>query len=147
MKIKLTIQVNSSIEKVFQVFTDLEQLTQYIPTIKSVELLKGKAIMQIGTRWRETRKLFGQVATEEMEVKQLVRNKLCEIVADSHGTRYRTVYQFVGNAEGTLVELEFEAVPYGRAAKVFAWLGFLFKKATAKALQQDLQYLKLAAEK
>lgn len=147
MQIKGEIDVNAPVEKVFTVFSDLNKATGNISSIKNIEVIKGSPMMEIGTRWRETRVMFGQEATEEMEVSKFEKNKMYEVVAESSGAKYRTVFSFTSNGDKTHVEMLFEGIPVSFAAKLMSPLGYLFKGATQRALQQDLIDLKAAAER
>ncbi len=53
--------------RVFAALTDLEGAAAWMPGFVRIERVSGPAFGP-GTRWRETRKLFGKEATEEFEV-------------------------------------------------------------------------------
>ena len=64
--------ISASPERVFALFTDLAHAPDNIRAIKKLELLTPGP-MCMGTRFRETRVMFGKEATEEMEVIERTR--------------------------------------------------------------------------
>ncbi len=146
MRISEEISVDAPIERVFAVFTDLEAATENIAGVREVEVLQGPSRLAIGTRWRETRVLFGKQATEEMWVTALDENRRYVVEAESHGTKYRTEYTFEPSEGATRVAMTFEGRPVSLGAKLMSWLGFLFQGAVRKALRQDLLDLKAVCE-
>lgn len=146
MKITESVTIQAPIETVFDVFTDLELVQHRIKGIKQIEILNGPAQMTVGTKWRETREFYGKEATEEMWVSELNKNTSYVVEADSRGTKYTSIYTFETKQEGVLVTLEFIGKPHTLGAKLMSVIGVLFNGTFAKALRQDLQDLKLAAE-
>ncbi|HEX7259689.1 MAG TPA: SRPBCC family protein [Candidatus Saccharimonadia bacterium] len=147
MKIADSIHIDAPIEKVFGVFTDLESASARIKAITKLEIIDGPSSMQVGTKWRETRTLFGKEATEVMWVTELVQNANYAVEAESHGTKYHSKYFFKQNGGATDVEMVFEAEPVSTSARLMSFMGFLFAGATKKALHKDLEDLKAVCEK
>lgn len=147
MQIHDSIVIHSPISKVFQVFADLGSAENSLSAVSKIEILHGGSSMQIGSRWRETRTMFGQTATEEMEVSKFEQNKMYEVVAESSGAIYRTVFEFadLGNDQ-TEVKMMFEGIPTTFMGKLLTPIGYLFLGATKKALHQDLEDLKKVSE-
>lgn len=147
MQIHDSIVINAPIAKVFQVFADLGSAETSISAITKIEILNGGPTMQVGTRWHETRVMFGQSATEEMEISRIEQNRMYEVVAESHGAKYRTVFEFKSLGENqTEASMMFEGIPTTFMGKLMAPLGYIFLGATKKALHQDLEDLKKVCE-
>lgn len=146
MKIIDSISINAPVEKVFNVFTDLNRAEERVSGITNIEVLEGPAKLKKGTKWRETRILFGKEATETMWVTDLIKNQSYIVEADSHGTKYTSSYTFTQSDSGTDVKMTFEGTPYSLSARLLSIFGLLFKGATKKALHKDLADLKSAAE-
>lgn len=146
MKITDSITIKAPLDKVFNVFTDLEKATERVKSISKLEVLEGPGLLQVGTKWRETRTMFGKEATEEMWVTALEPNASYEVAAESQGTKYLSRYQFTQNGEATEVSLVFEGMPLTASAKLMNALGFLFAGAAKKALHKDLEDLKAVCE-
>lgn len=134
---------------VWRVLTALDEAPTTLRGVKAVERLDGTGY-EVGTRWRETRVMFGQSATEEMQVAEVDPERRTVVVSESRGARYRTVFDLTPSAGGTDLSVEFsgESGPLGAFAQlamtVFAPLA---KRATRKALEQDLADIAAAAER
>lgn len=149
MQITASVTINAPVEKVFQVFCDLDHAAENISGITKIELLEGPGQMQVGTKWRETRVMMGKEATEEMWVSELTPNHMYVVKAESNGTKYETTFTFTFTPidGGTKVDMLFSGEATTFAGKLFSLVGFLFKGAAQKALQQDLEDLKAVAER
>lgn len=85
--VEITTTIAAPLARVFALFTDLEHAAQNIAAIQSLELLTPGP-MRKGTRFRETRVMFGKQATEEMEVVDFVPGRSYSVAAESCGARY-----------------------------------------------------------
>lgn len=146
MKITSSVTIKADVSKVFGVFTDLSQAADRISDIISLEVLKGPEKMAVGTKWKETRVVFGKEATETMWVSELTKDKSYAVDAESHGTKYHSVFSFKKQDGGTKVVWVFSGKPQTLAAKLMSIIGFLFMGSMKKMLQKDLQDLKKACE-
>ena len=145
MDVHVSKHINAPIATVFDVFSDIEKIQDRIEGITQVEILSD--IKQgVGTHWRETRVMFGKEATEEMEISQLESNRSYDVIASSHGMDYHSVYTFTEKDGGTLVEMTFSGTPISMMAKLMTPIGYLFKNATKKALEADMDDLKIVCE-
>lgn len=146
-KFKLTRRIERPRSEVFRLFTDFDEMPGLIDKITSIEMLTegppGK-----GTRFRETRKMFGKQATEEMEITDFQAEETYTCEADSHGMHYRSVYQFEPVGHATDVNCTFEARPVSLAARIFLPLtAWLTMGTTKKIFARDIEDLKEAAER
>lgn len=146
MIINDSIHIDASIEHVFDIFSDLSKAADRINGITSIEMVQGPAQMIVGTRWRETRVMFGKEVTEEMWVTEITPNERYVVVAELGSTHYRSVYTFLPENNGTRVDTTFEGKAQSLGAKLMMPLGFLFAGATKKAMHQDLEDLKVVCE-
>lgn len=137
--------IAASPECVFEVATDLASLPETMSGIASVEVLSDGPFGE-GTRWRETRILYGRQATEEMWVTGFDPPRSYVVEAESHGAHYRTEITFVPEGDGTRATFVFGARPLSLVARLFSVLGGLMLKSVRKALEQDLEDLKRVAE-
>ena len=132
-------------ERVFAAATDLASLPETMSGIDSVEVLSDGPFGE-GTRWRETRTLYGRQATEEMWVTGFDPPRSYMVEAASHGARYRTEITFVPEGDGTRVTFTFAARPVSLVARLFSVFGGLMLKSVRTALEADLEDLKRVAE-
>jgi uncharacterized protein YndB with AHSA1/START domain len=133
-------------EKVFRFATDFANAAQYIPSIVRTELLTEGPV-GVGTRFKETRKMMGREATEQMEVMEFEHLKRYVLGAESHGCRFRSEFRFRPIEGGTEVELDFQGEPLTAAAKLMAVVFKPMISAAAKECQKDLEHLKAAIER
>ena len=147
--ISVSREINASPDRVFEVFADLHKAPERVKGIKSLEVLTDGPISN-GTRFRETRVMFGKEATEEMEFTAFEPGRRYVVSADSHGSKYRTEYTF-DSVEGgagaqTRVTLHFEATPYSFLAKMMTPMAKMMTKSVAKLCLQDMDDLKAHIE-
>lgn len=140
-------RITASKERVWRGLTDLASMPVVLSGVDSVEVLSDGPFA-VGTRWRETRRMFGKQATEEMWVTACTAPERYVVEAESHNTHY--VSEFTLRAESpevTIVCMTFSARPPGGIggllAKVFGPLG---AKAVAKAIAQDLKDVATSVE-
>jgi len=132
-------------ERVFAAATDFPNCADYIEGIQRVEMLTDGPVGK-GTRFRETRKLFGKEATEEMEIVEYDPPRSYVLGAESHGSRYRTELRFEPEGEGTKVTMDFQATPLSGFAKVMTVLAKPMMKSMAKMCAKDLKDIKQHVE-
>ena len=147
INVKISVQspVNASAQALFSVVTDLENCARIVSGITDCEVLTDGPVGE-GTRWRETRVMFGREATEEMEITAFDPPRSYEVSADSHGTRYVTTITVSDNGDTSILEYSFTGTPHSFVAKLMTPLGWFMKGATRKALEQHVADLKKAAE-
>ena len=104
--ITVSTHVAAPVERVFEVFTELDKAAERIPDIVGLEIL-SEGPFGLGTRWRETRVMFKKEATEEMWVTAFDPPKSYSVEAESHGMRYSTLFSFAPDGDGTAVSWDF----------------------------------------
>ncbi len=132
-------------ERVFAVSSDIPRWAEVVPAIQRIEMLTDGPV-GVGTRFRETRLMFGREETETMEVLEFEAPRRYVLGAESHGSRYRTEFRFEPAGEGTRLVFDFTGVPLTVAAKV---MGFLMKpmlKKMGELCAADLEALKAHVE-
>lgn len=141
--------IPASPANVWHTLTDLDQISEMLEGVTSVEVLTNGAY-GIGTRWRETRKMMGMEGTEEMEVVDNDPLSRTVVEAVSGSTTYRTVFALESNAAQTVTTLTMDfsaASPEAQGFKkvVASTLGKLGMKVTAKAMTKDLEDIAAAS--
>lgn len=146
MKIACSEHVDAPVERVFAVASDIERAPEVISAITKMDMLTPGPV-GVGTRFRETRIMFGKEATEVMEFTVFDPPRSYTLVADSHGCHYMSTFRFTPEAGGTRVDFEFTGDAHSFGAKVMsAVMGPLMKGTMRKMLAKDLRELKHAAE-
>ncbi|MGB0951621.1 MAG: SRPBCC family protein [Planctomycetota bacterium] len=133
-------------DAVFEVYTDLEKAVDRIPEIVALELLTDGPV-GVGTRWRETRLMFKKEAVEEMEITSFDRPSQYVVEANSHGSLYRTVFDFVEEDGGTRVFWTFHTTAQSFGAKIMAPIfKLLMSGMMRKLMQKELETLGAVCE-
>ncbi|MGX1886034.1 SRPBCC family protein [Streptomyces sp. NPDC055287] len=144
-------RVQAGADRVWHALTDLENMPGVLSGVDKVEILEHPptGTFGVGTRWRETRRMLGKEATEEMRVTASEPPVRYVVEADSHGAHY--VSEFELRPEGpdaTTVRMTFLAVPpSGAAGLLVKILGGLGARAVSKAIAKDLADVAAAVEK
>ena len=132
-------------ERVFAVASDFANSPRRIRGILRSEVLTAGPLA-VGTRFRETRKMFGKEASEEMTVAELEPPRRYVLVAESHGSRYRSELRFEPQGAGTEVVMTFRGEPLTFFAKVMSVVMKPMMKSIGKLCAQDLADLKRSIE-
>jgi carbon monoxide dehydrogenase subunit G len=85
----LTQHIQAPPEKVWSVITDIPGSAATLSGVESVQLLTNGAYNE-GTRWKETRKMFGRAETVEMWVAEAEPNRSTTVKAVQGGADYTT---------------------------------------------------------
>lgn len=146
MKIACSEHVNAPVERVFAVASDPRHAADVISAITKMEVLTEGPV-GVGTRFRETRVMFGKEATEQMEFTAFDPPWSYTLVADSHGCHYTSTFRFRPEGAGTRVDFEFSGDAHSFGARVMsALMGPLMKGTMRKMLAKDLGELKRYVE-
>ncbi|MGW1978897.1 SRPBCC family protein [Streptomyces sp. NPDC001889] len=126
-------------ERVWRVLTDLAGAPAVLSGVEAVEVLSDGPF-GVGTRWRETRRMLGKEATEEMWVTASDPPRGYTVEAASRGAAHRSRFTLRPAGPGaTDVRMSFTAVPPGGAAglpaRVFGALG---ARLVSRAVARDL---------
>jgi carbon monoxide dehydrogenase subunit G len=144
--VTVTIDVAAPAERVWATVTDIGNAASNIPAIKKIEFL-GETRHGLGTRWRETRVMFGRDATEDLEISEWRPPDEYVVTAHSHGCDYRSVIRIRPAGDGARLEFVFCATARTLFARIMATLMLpLMGKAIRKALADDLAALKRRCE-
>ncbi|MEX0171662.1 SRPBCC family protein [Streptomyces sp. LMG1-1-1.1] len=141
-------RVAASPGRVWEAITDLRDLPRVLSGVERVEVLT-EGVFGVGTRWRETRRMLGKEATEEMTVTECEAPDRYVTVAESHGMHYVSALSLTSDGGGgTTLRMAFSARPAqgrtpGLVARLLARFG---AKAVAKALAKDLSDIANAVE-
>lgn len=138
--------VHASHQKVYASLIDLDSAERWMQGLVRIERLDGGPIQE-GSKWKETRKMFGTEATEHFEVVEL--NEPYKIVLRCDGTKGTTgkgefvfTYILTSMDEITEVTLNGEINGLTGMARLFGkMMAGTFKKACAKDLDALIKYL------
>lgn len=147
MEVKTQIKIDAPKEKVWQVISDIENAVNNIEAIEEIEILEKPENGLIGLKWREVRTMFGKKATEVMWITHSEENHFYQTRAESHGSVYVSRVSVEDHDGSTLLTMGFKGEAQTFMAKLMSGLlGSMFKNATIKALNKDLEDIKTLAE-
>lgn len=147
MSVEVALTVDAPRQHVWHTVSDIEHAASTISAIEKIEVLERPSDGLLGLKWRETRRLFGKTATETMWVTEVDDCSYYATEARSHGSIYRTKIHLADRDGGTRMSITFGAEAQTLGARVMSIVfGFLMNRSIKKALLQDLQDLKQAAE-
>lgn len=147
--VSTTTRINAPRERVFELFTDLRCAPQRVKAIDKIDVLTEGPIGK-GTRFAETRTMFGRSHTETMEITGWNPPHSYTVSAESCGSRYLTHFTFRADAGAsggaTIVEVTFTATPIRFMAKLMSFMLVLMKNTCRKMFEKDMADLKAVAE-
>ncbi|MGH7674344.1 MAG: SRPBCC family protein [Gemmatimonadales bacterium] len=133
--------------RVFAATTDFDAMRNWMPGFVGVDKLTAGPFSK-GTKFRETRKMFGREATEHFEVTGYEAGKQVEFFVDgtkgsSRRGEYRFRYAFTPSAKGTTVTINGEISGMGKVGELIGRLlmGPVMKKAVGKDLAALRKYV------
>lgn len=145
-KLVVSTLVAAPADPVFAVYTDLEKAVDRIEEIVALEILTEGPV-GLGTRWSETRLMFKKEAVEEMEITSFEPPRCYVVEANSHGSLYRSVFDFEEEEGGTRVTWTFHTTAQSFGAKIMAPIfSLLMGGMMRKLMQKDLDALGAVCE-
>lgn len=144
--VKVSSQIAAPVERVFQMFTDIEHAVEHVSGIKDIETLTmGR--FSLGTRWQETREVLGRLDDAEMEVTAFELNRTYTISHHKAGVRIDAEFTFEPVAGGTKVSIEFGLGHQGLPPGLLSPLEWATAGKVRDVLAHDLTDLKESIEK
>ena len=139
-------QVDAPVERVFEVFTDLDQSAERVSNIQKIEVLTAGGF-KLGTRWMETREVMGQLDSAEMKVTAFERNRTYTITHHKAATRVDTVFTFEPYEDSTKVRIELAIESHGLPPGLIAPFTWASTGKVRDVIGRDLADLKESMEK
>jgi carbon monoxide dehydrogenase subunit G len=134
-------QIAAPVERVFQIFSDVEHGAEHVSGIKKIEMLTPGPV-GLGARWRETREMLGTADSAEMEITSFERNRTYTLTHHKGGVRIDTKFLFEPSGEGTKVSVEFELDSAGLPPGLLAPINWAIAAKVRGVLGKDLADLK-----
>jgi len=136
-RITVDTEIAAPIERVFEVFTDLEQHSTRTANIHKIEVLTVGPF-KLGARWIETREVLGQQDSAEMEVTAFERNRSYTITHHKAGARIDAVFTFTPVGDHTNVRVEFGLDSHGLPPGILAPVRWAIASKVRDVIGQDL---------
>ncbi|MCT7353265.1 SRPBCC family protein [Streptomyces sp. 15-116A] len=134
-------------DRVWDALTDLQGMERVLKGVTKVEVLT-EGPFDVGTRWRETRRMFGKEATEEMWVTACTPAERYVVEAESHGMHYVSEWDLRADGPAaTTVRMTFTGEPTGRQGLLARLLAGLGRGAVRKTIAKDLDDVATSVER
>lgn len=144
--VMVSADLEAPIRRVFDLFTDLEHAAEHVSGIKQIELLTPGRF-GLGTRWRETREVFGHLDTVEMEVIAFERDRTYTLSHYKARVRVEIVFSFEPHDAGTRVTITFALDAAGMPPGFMTPLNWAVAGKVRHVLNHDLADLKQCLER
>ncbi|QDT39023.1 SRPBCC family protein [Stratiformator vulcanicus] len=145
MKFTLDRFVNAPADVTFETFSDFENSPEYIEAIERLEMLTDQPV-GVGTKFRETRTMFGKEATEEFEVIEFDRPRRYVLRSYSCGAEYLCEFEFAEDGGGSRATSTVSTQAQTFFAKLFSPIGVLMSGTMKRLIAKDLADGAAAAE-
>lgn len=138
--------ISAPVDRVFAQLMDLEHWPETISAITKIEKLTEGPVGS-GTRFKETRVMFGKEHAETMTFENVTPNRGYTLTASSCGMRYATTHTLTPEAGGTKLRLEMQTTPLTLGAKILSpVMGAMLKGTMKKMIARDFDDLARACE-
>jgi hypothetical protein len=138
--------IHAPVETVFARASDVHRWADQVQAIESIEVLTEGPVGN-GTRFEETRTIFGKRASEVMTFAEFDPPRGYELLASSHGSDYVTRHAFEPVDGGTRLTLHFSATPRSLGARLMTPMFVLMRGSLRKMLARDLDDLARVCER
>ena len=143
MELSVFVEIDKSIEDVWNAIIDFENCSNYINSIVDIKIIENPKDTLIGFKWKETRVMFGKEATETMWITDYVENNYYQTRAESHGSIYISRLSLERVGENTKLTMSFTTEAQTFFVKILSvFMGFMIKGSMKKALLKDLNDIK-----
>lgn len=144
MRIEASCRIKAPKSKCFEVFSDLKNLPNIVTAIKQIEILTDGDIGK-GTKFKETRVMFGSESSEVMEIVAFEPPNYLREEAHSNGLHYISEWTFSEDNGETLVGVSLTIVAKSFTGNFMKLLFFFLKGTMKKAFLTDMEEIKKAA--
>lgn len=136
---------SAPVEVLWDLATNLPAHPEVMPGIDRVEVLTSGAF-GVGTRWRETRTMFGKSASEEMQITAVEMGRSYTAEAHSSGMHYVTTWEFTSDGDGSEIVMTFSGEPTSRLSRIASVVIGAMTSSVEKTMRADMADLARAAE-
>ncbi len=140
-KYSTEIKVNKPLSETFQMFSDQENISQWIPEITKIETIEEKPGL-VGSEYRITMDNEGQVMTMKEKVLAYVEDKKVTFYFDAESVLKTDDYTFTSDGSSTTIKLDvsFQAETYILSC-MFPYFKGTFKGLDEKYLGNFKNYI------
>ncbi|MCG3135159.1 MAG: hypothetical protein HMLKMBBP_02665 [Planctomycetes bacterium] len=130
----------------FAALADVPNFAKHVSGVVGVEMLTAPPV-RVGTRFRETRVVFGKPHAEVLEVTELSPDRAFSLRCDSCGVRWDTRFTVEPAASGARLSMTMEGRCITVAARLMSPVAALMRGSMVKMISKDLDELKASVER
>lgn len=147
MEVSVAARVRRPRHEVFSAFCELQRVPERLTAVDRVETVTPGPF-DVGTRWRETRRLLRRRFTGERWVTGFDPDRSFRVEGELNGTHHVSRIDFEDDGDGaTRVELTFRSVPVTRGGRLLEHADALLVPTVRRVLERDLQEMRAALER
>src|SRR5262247_289949 len=120
MLVEVQVTINGSKAAIWAAITNIEKASEVISGIENIEVLEKPANGLVGLRWRETRMLFGRLATVEKWITDAGENEFYKTRAESDGSVFTSTTSLSESNGGITLTSSHESRPDGVVARLLS---------------------------
>lgn len=148
MIVEAEVSIGATPAAVWAVMTDFQNAAAVLGGVEKIELLERPARGLVGLKWRETRLFFGKPADVEKWITEAVDGEYYRTRAETPEGVYVSTMRVTPDAAGCRLSSAHATEAQGAGRRfMLGVMGFLFRGVMRKALLQDLNDIKAAAER
>jgi len=149
MLVEAQVSINAPRAAVWAVMADIANAAQTCSGIEKIEILEKPAQGLVGLKWRETRILFDKPASADKWITEAVESEFYKTKAEDGGFQFvSTLRLSEGPGGGVMLTSIHDSLPQTFMARIMSIpMRLFFKGVARKALVQDLNDIKAAAER
>ncbi|TGL97413.1 SRPBCC family protein [Leptospira barantonii] len=147
MIVKAQVTINAPINTAWAVITNIGNMAEIVSGIQRIEIVERPTYGLIGLKWRESRILFGELATVAKWITEVEENAAYTTRAEDSGFVFLATNRISIGKDGVILTSIHETLPQTFAARLKALPLIFFKSAIKKAILQDLNDIKSVAER
>ena len=140
------VEIAAPVTILFAVVTDIAGLPDVVRAIEATEIIAGTP-PEPGSRYRETRRMMGHLAHEDLTVERCEPPQRFVVTAASYGTRYRTTWAMRPGKAGSVLAYRLESAPQTLKARLLAFATRGMRRHLVPIIQADLADVKAEAER
>lgn len=133
---EITRIVDASVQRVFDVFTDIDNMGNYCKDIVKIEHLTAGPIAA-GTKFKETRQVFGRESTETLTVEEFDPPDHWAISGEFGGMVFMTRFDLQPEGDGTRLIVRTTVKPTNPLAWIMSLFSPLFMGSMKKAMKRE----------
>ena len=147
MQVEAQVTIRGSKEAVWSAIADIRNASDIIRGIENIDILEEPSQGLVGLKWKETRLYFGKPSAIDKWIIEATPYEFYKTRAEMEDYIFITTLRMEETSEGIILTSTHETQPQGWFARLKSLPMVFFKKMNKKAILEDLQDYKAAADR